>query len=616
MRFNPLALVPTLLALTAVACPNPMGLQQETAQITPDLDESEQVRLDLAALSAPQGVPRGRAPGSLGHTAAAEHIRSQFQALGLEPAFTNDQGETTFDQPLQVLHEPSLIRAQLTYTPIEGEPLVFGEQDITPHWSSGSATVRAPGLFTGYAVVSGPNGYMSFTSRNDLAGMIALAFRMEPMTDEGTSLWTGDGQWSPRASSIQKAVALTRRQTEGVILLTPPDATDIDATEPAPPKNAAELTFDVPVITLSLEASEQLIAAADSQGRSLREVRQEADAGPVLTEYTGEIELILELDQTPSAVANIGAILPGKGALSDELIVLIAHYDGPADLPAADDNASGVAGLLHCARTLKSAYARQLSDVDSARSILFLATASGFDQPKGTERYIEEPVRAMEQHALAIALDSIGRSQRDQLTVTGLASGRGLEAWLSDVLDSGYFEITRSQSRWRNVGDHTPFVAAGSPALMFTTGGHSDQYTEFDTIDKIDPQSVADIAEFVADVTLELAFTAEQFEVVDPRRGRNTPQGPRRVRLGVQPVFVEGEAQGIEIRSVFDNTPAATAGLLAGDLLTKWNDTPLDSLESFILMISTAKPGDSANITFTREGQEQTTTVNFPGGNE
>ena len=86
--------------------------------------------------------------------------------------------------------------------------------------------------------------------------------------------------------------------------------------------------------------------------------------------------------------------------------------------------------------------------------------------------------------------------------------------------------------------------------------------------------------------------------------------------MGVQPVFVEGEAEGIEIRSVFDNTPAATAGLLAGDVLTKWNDTPLDSLESFILMISTAKPGDSANITFTREGQEQTTTVNFPGGNE
>jgi Zn-dependent M28 family amino/carboxypeptidase len=49
---------------------------------------------------------------------------------------------------------------------------------------------------------------------------------------------------------------------------------------------------------------------------------------------------------------NLEAVLPGTGRAS-EIIVAGAHYDTVAGSPGADDNASGVAGLIEIARALR-----------------------------------------------------------------------------------------------------------------------------------------------------------------------------------------------------------------------------------------------------------------------
>src|ERR1044072_7582046 len=47
---------------------------------------------------------------------------------------------------------------------------------------------------------------------------------------------------------------------------------------------------------------------------------------------------------------NIEATLPGLPGHAHEVVVLGAHYDTAEDAPGADDNASGVAGVLELAR--------------------------------------------------------------------------------------------------------------------------------------------------------------------------------------------------------------------------------------------------------------------------
>ncbi|MEV7090328.1 trypsin-like peptidase domain-containing protein [Streptomyces sp. NPDC093085] len=61
--------------------------------------------------------------------------------------------------------------------------------------------------------------------------------------------------------------------------------------------------------------------------------------------------------------------------------------------------------------------------------------------------------------------------------------------------------------------------------------------------------------------------------------------------------------------SVTPNGPAATAGLKAGDVITKFNGTPIDSGPTLIGQIWTHKPGDKVTITYLRDGKESTTQV-------
>ncbi|MFJ4920586.1 S1C family serine protease [Streptomyces sp. NPDC088725] len=61
--------------------------------------------------------------------------------------------------------------------------------------------------------------------------------------------------------------------------------------------------------------------------------------------------------------------------------------------------------------------------------------------------------------------------------------------------------------------------------------------------------------------------------------------------------------------SVTPNGPAASAGLKAGDVITKFNDTPIDSGPTLIGEIWTHKPGDKVTLTYKRDGKESTVQV-------
>lgn len=61
--------------------------------------------------------------------------------------------------------------------------------------------------------------------------------------------------------------------------------------------------------------------------------------------------------------------------------------------------------------------------------------------------------------------------------------------------------------------------------------------------------------------------------------------------------------------AVSPDGPAAKAGLKAGDVITKFNDTPIDSGPTLISEIWTHKPGDSVTLTYKRDGKEATAQV-------
>ena len=66
---------------------------------------------------------------------------------------------------------------------------------------------------------------------------------------------------------------------------------------------------------------------------------------------------------------------------------------------------------------------------------------------------------------------------------------------------------------------------------------------------------------------------------------------------------------GVEIRSLTDESPADKAGLKEGDVITKINDTQIDSPEQLTKTIGKFKPEEKITVTYKRDKKEQKTTA-------
>ncbi|MGK7311116.1 MAG: PDZ domain-containing protein [Candidatus Longimicrobiales bacterium M2_2A_002] len=112
-----------------------------------------------------------------------------------------------------------------------------------------------------------------------------------------------------------------------------------------------------------------------------------------------------------------------------------------------------------------------------------------------------------------------------------------------------------------------------------------------------------------------------------PLAGTSFLRGDR-ARLGVMlgdEVEVDGGV-GVEIQDVMDDAPAATAGLMAGDIITALDGEPLgdDATEALMGIMEDIEPGDAVEVTYVRDGDRRVANVVtdrmdrvsylFPGG--
>jgi hypothetical protein len=243
-------------------------------------------------------------------------------------------------------------------------------------------------------------------------------------------------------------------------------------------------------------------------------------------------------EQTPERTGTniIGELNPDtRDARSEAPVLIGAHFDTVPGSPGADDNASGVAAMLECARVLVEA--------NSQRRMTFVAFDAEELQPPveglhGSSEYVRglEPESAL---AAAIIFESIGFSsstvkqqlpgsfrflfrraynalkqqkfEANSLLILSKGSGRNVSRQLErsaakpDVL----LPILPLEVPWwmpmvRNLrrSDHAPFWLAGVPAVMISDTGnfrnpHYHQPT--DTPDTVDVDLVAKAASMVLD---------------------------------------------------------------------------------------------------------------------
>ncbi len=101
----------------------------------------------------------------------------------------------------------------------------------------------------------------------------------------------------------------------------------------------------------------------------------------------------------------------------------------------------------------------------------------------------------------------------------------------------------------------------------------------------------------------------EALPVIDALRTRAGGNPRTEGYLGVMLGERRDGGQGAVVQSVEDDTPAADAGIEAGDLVVAADDAPIDGATGLIAAIRDLAPGDSTTLTILRDGSRIDVTV-------
>jgi hypothetical protein len=366
-------------------------------------------------------------------------------------------------------------------------------------------------------------------------------------------------------------------------------------------------------------------------GKSLKDVQDQINAStkPASFALPDSLHLSMKVDieTTRATVNNILAYVPGQ---TDEYVIVGAHYDhlgrgnfdslAPSQIgqihPGADDNASGTAGVLELARLL-SPQRGQLK-----RGILFMDFAGEELGLLGSAEWVKEPTRPLDKAVAMINMDMIGRIKDDKVYIGGVGTGSTFKSLLlraqqeraekEDAQKDSAFKIEYSASGYSS-SDHTSFVTKKIPVLFFFSGLHSDYHKPSDTWEKINAPSAARLLDLIANVTLQLANAnteeTPKFQTVveqkQPGGGSGSGYGPY---FGSIPDFGE-IPNGVKFADVKPGSPAAKAGLKAGDVLIQFGDKPIKNLYDFTDALRRSKIGDMVEVKVLRDGQPLTASV-------
>ncbi|MEO8444843.1 MAG: M20/M25/M40 family metallo-hydrolase, partial [Gammaproteobacteria bacterium] len=313
---------------------------------------------------------------------------------------------------------------------------------------------------------------------------------------------------------------------------------------------------------------------------------------------------------------NIIAVLPGSNPVfGGQAALLTAHYDhlgfgwpgARADAvgklhPGADDNASGVAVLLEVARALAAG-------PPPPRTIVFVAFSGEEAGLLGSRYFVKNPTPVKVDGMIGdINMDTVGHLGDQPLSALASDSAR---EW--PFVFSGITAVTgvptKSVPGASQSSDQQSFIDVGVPGVQLFTAATADYHRPSDTPDKIDSAGLAKVATVVTEAIGYLASTDKRLTVTGSGVGAANNAGPgtgpsRRVSLGAVPDFAF-QGPGLRLDGVVPDSPAAKAGMLAGDVLVGLGGTAVTDLGGFNQLLRNYKPGDRVSVEWTRSGVKQ-----------
>ena len=303
--------------------------------------------------------------------------------------------------------------------------------------------------------------------------------------------------------------------------------------------------------------------------------------------------------------------------LKEQFVILSAHYDhvgygkpnnsfGPIGLihKGADDNASGVAGLL----AIIDAFNKL---PQHPKRTLIFAFWDGEEQGLlGSRYWLKHPTLPLDHVELLLNMDMIGRLRKEKVEVYGTRTSYGLRRLVSQENEGDNLNL---DFHWemRADSDHFPFFEKHVPVLLLHTGLHKDYHRPSDTADKINSAGMREVAQLAFRTALDLADADSIAGFRDKSREENAgtqteverPLAALPGRLGVHWDEAAEKERGLRIAQVDPDSPAAKAGLKANDRIIKFAGHELTAGADFRPLVLAAE--NPVPIVVERTGSEK-----------
>jgi Zn-dependent M28 family amino/carboxypeptidase len=270
-------------------------------------------------------------------------------------------------------------------------------------------------------------------------------------------------------------------------------------------------------VRIGKQLADDLISAA---GKTMEEIHLaiDNDLKPIsidLPGVTASMTTSLECDSFKTQ--NVVAFLEGSDPnLKHEIVVIGGHYDhlgarnDTTIYNGADDNASGTAGVMAVAKAFASMKQRPL------RSILFMCFAGEEKGLFGARYYAgTDPLFPIEKTVAMLNMDMIGRNDTSAVIVYGGTRCPDLKTVVMKANEKINLKLDFNDDSRVGGSDHVPFFRKNIPFLFFNTGTHVDYHQPTDTVEKINPEKMAQIARVVFASAWQVANMEEKPELIE-----------------------------------------------------------------------------------------------------
>lgn len=589
------------------------------AKEAPPPDLVERFRAQIAFLA--DDRLEGRGVGSKGLDVAADYIADRFKEIGLEPA---GDGGTYFQSFPMTLQRTQTDRSRFVF--VDREPVPALHKDFEPYSFSSDDAFTGDVVFCGYGIIA-PDRQRDDFAGADVTGKVALMFVGEPPS------WADENGFPSKHAMLRNKVynAKDRGAVAAIFVNTKPPVDGADRLPEFSTDDPDE--YGLPAFHLARSIADERIKAGGLG--SLDELQTKLDGGAVASGWVAHLQASgqMAFEKRTAQARNVLGLLRGEGPLAEEWVVIGAHYDHlglrrpmartfkegqlvaaptePAIHNGADDNASGVSGVIEIARMFKADTAKP------RRSILFVAFSGEEAGLHGSKFYTQTPREPLDKTVAMLNLDMVGRLDptKNKVEVFGVATA----AEFASILDRAAVPLGLSIASGVDEGgrsDHAPFVRKQIPALHFFSGQHSDYHKPTDDTDKINAEGGARIAMLIHRTAREIADYDSRFAFIAPKKPAEGERGPApsyKVVMGLAPSYSDDGKPGMGVDAVNSDGPADLAGMKAGDRIIRIADKKIANIYDYMAATRNNKPGDEVEVVVVRDDKEITLKVKLAG---